>query len=369
MSLQVSVLTSILTLMLLPVAVLAQDAINLRQSVTVSQGEIESGSLPLDRIASIQGNIPHKLRMLQIPIDMQGGEVATLALSTVRTTIETLSTSRGGDVNLGRIAIAGSTCTVRLIREEGSLASKSSDAPASADHADHARLPANAVADHGTLRAAIESKIASMASVTAENLKLSFEERDEEVLQLSTTGRSVVIQPVGGGERVPFQVRLYESGELLQQATIRVGVLVLREVVVAKDQINRGSLLSLAELEVQQQWLPLSATAVAPGQAVGMVLRNRIKAGDLISRKDLEASIAVNKGDLVTLISVIGGVELRTTGRALASAKEGDVILFETMQWKSKVSAKVSGHGSAMVVAAVQADSPTKTGQLASTKK
>lgn len=382
MSLQISLITSILTLMLLPVAVLAQDAINLRQSVTVTKEELASGSLPLERIASIQGNIPQKVRLIQIPIDMQGGEVATLALSTVRTAIESLSKAGGGEVgggagggasiNFGRIAMAGSVCTIRMINMDSLANEQASSEQGSvgqnvSDEAGNANFTGATLSS--TLRASVEAKLSSIAGAPIEKLKLTFDQRDEEILQISTQDRSVVIVPGGGGERIPLQVRIYEAGQLVQNATIRVSVLVLREVCMAREPINRGTMVSLEHLDVQEQWLPLSATAVSPSRAVGMALRSRIGAGELISQKDLEPSIAVKKGDLVTLVSLMGGVEVRTTGRAQASAREGDVILFETLQWKTRVSAKVSSPGFAMVLGAVEKENTRKPAVVTSMKK
>ena len=98
--------------------------------------------------------------------------------------------------------------------------------------------------------------------------------------------------------------------------------------VVARRSINQGATIRAADVDV----VPTIVTRIEePGfdgvaQVVGQRAKKFLPTGTILSPEALESVPLVTRGDLVTLTSVAGNVQVVTTARAAGDGGLGDVI-------------------------------------------
>ncbi|MBS0196316.1 MAG: flagellar basal body P-ring formation protein FlgA [Planctomycetes bacterium] len=303
--------------------VAAQTTISLRASVALPPG----GTLHLADIADIEG--PDASSLLNAIITP--GADATVDLDAVRKAAAGVA-----GINPGRLLFSGFACKLGPVE-----AAPVSQPPIAGE-------PEAPVLTEGVVRGAVLTRLSEVLAVPAKEMRTTFDKRDESLLGMSCKGRSVVVNPTGAGDKPTFSVRVYEHDSLVNQGTIRVGVLIRRDVAVATVPISKGETLANENIVVDEQWLPPS---VRPATGVvGRVAHSRIGAGEVIAENDVETARAVRKGDLVNIDCVSGGIAVRTTARALSDGKQGDTILFETIRWNTQIAARISGPGVAVSV-------------------
>ena len=245
--------------------------------------------------------------------------------------------------NLGRLTLSGSACAVRV------GAAMSAVAPT----AGGATAPAGAALE--TVRTRVAAKIAEVVGVEAAGLRLAFDEgaAGRALLGMGVAGRTVVVQPAGAGERMPLSVRVYEGDRLLASGTVRVGVLVRREVVVARRDLTRGAAFDAERVGAETRWVEPGVSPAAMADVLAATARGRVEAGGVIETRHIETPLAVKKGDLVAVDCLSGSVAVRRTARARAAGREGDVIEVQTLESRKSFRARVSGPGTAVLVVAV----------------
>jgi len=345
MNVQLSVCIALAYLFLIPVRVLAQESVLLRSTVRLAAG----ARVTIGDVAVLKGEQAALLEDVVVAGKAGvGGSEVVVDLAAVRAAVERAAAEKGSKINVGRITFGGSVCRVMGALEfEQACTPEKRAGGGGESFVDHAE----AVGAGQTVRSAIADKVAATAGVSASDVRLAFDARDDNSLNESTVGRTVAITNTGGGEKLSFGVRLYENDTLVTRVAVRVGVLVRRDVAVARQIVARGDVIGAENIEVQEQWLSLAARAANPKSAMGATARSRIGVGEVVEPRDIEASVAVKKGDIVSLHCLSGGVEVRTTARALATGKEGESILFETMEWKTNVLGKISAGGHAVAIA------------------
>lgn len=130
-----------------------------------------------------------------------------------------------------------------------------------------------------------------------------------------TAGTVEVACPTASGWRLYVPVRVSRTGP----------VLVLIRPVAAGTAIPADAL-ALETRDLAR----LPATALAdPGLAVGQVARRALAAGSPLTMHDLRSAPVVRRGEAVTLVAGGGGLEVRTSGRALADAAPGEAVAVE----------------------------------------
>ncbi len=252
-------------------------------------------------------------------------------------------------INPGRLLFSGSACKLgpaEVVSAAQPQAATAPDAP---------------VLTEGVVRGAVLARLAEVLGVPAKEMRTTFDKRDEGLLGMSCGGRVVAVNPTGAGDKPTFSVRVYDHDSLVTQGTIRVSVLIRRDVAVATVPIAKGETLASENIVVDEQWLPPS---VRPATGVvGRVAHSRIGAGEVIAENDVETARAVRKGDLVNIDCVSGGIAIRTTAKALSDGKQGETILFETLRWNTQIAARISGPGIAVSVPGVTEQPAKQSGR------
>jgi flagella basal body P-ring formation protein FlgA len=129
-----------------------------------------------------------------------------------------------------------------------------------------------------------------------------------------------------------------------------VGVEVRRSVLIASVAKKKQDTLGAEDFTVQTQWLGLSVRPAARAQALGAALRNRLQPGEMILEDDLAPPIAVDKGEIVTVRCVSGGIALTTRGRAMAPARDGEIVKLQALDSPRVFSARMDGRGRAVLI-------------------
>lgn len=322
---------------------LAQESIQLR--ATVLSDTLDA--MTLGDIATIDGPSAASLAKITIPEGAwTHGTVGTRTLD-VSVLRKLLGETQG--VNLGRVALSGSRVEWRQKAIEPPPAPVAQ--PASA---------ADAPAGH-RVRDLLQHRLATALSVTPSDLRVSLDEGDADILNTSVEGRTVTITPMGESDRPPLAIRVYEGDTLVAARSTRVGVLLRRQVVLAARDIRRGELLDPSLLMSEERWLAPSVAAATLDEAMGKSARGAIEAGAIITRRDAEEPIVVRKGERIVVDCMAHGVLVRSTMRASAQARIGDVIAVEPLASERStrrgeiapkpgaVFARVSGPGKAVV--------------------
>ncbi len=303
----------VLGLMLVCSSARGQECVELLQSVTI---EHES-TVTLGQIAKVSGPHADVLASIQVPAQVwTKGEsgLRTLDITRVR---DFLGATPG--INMGRIALSGSRVELRravviLIPKAPSV---SSDAAAQ---------------DVGTrVRDLIPERIAQAMTIPLAALRITLDESDADLLNTSLVNRTATITPMGDSDRAPLHIRVYEGDRLILARSTRVGVLVRRDVVLAQRAIRKGELLDPSILRSEERWLPPSVASAPYEQIVGKSARSAIDAGEIVDLRDAEEPIVVRKGERIVVDCIVEGVLVRSTMRAAAQARVGDVIMVQPL--------------------------------------
>lgn len=314
----------------------AQNVVTLRSSARVEPGD----PVRLAQLATIRGpdaEALQRVRVLESPrAHLSGGPGhAEIPVTRVRSAI-----ASDGSVPLGRVLIRGRACVVgprveKRVPQPEAEAGVGSDRPAPAGP---------------TVRAHVEALIRTLLGARDEELKLTWDEHDASLLSMSTIGRAVHVRRVGSSARMPIAVRLYEGERVVASGTVRVGVRVRRDVLVARSTIRRGESIGPTVVSRQEQWLESDVTPAPVDTTVGLVAAGTIEAGEVITRRATERPILVERGDIVEVHCISGSILIQDRARALDDGREGEAILFESVDGKRRrFAARVDTPGRAVM--------------------
>ncbi|MNV30961.1 flagellar basal body P-ring biosynthesis protein FlgA [compost metagenome] len=122
-------------------------------------------------------------------------------------------------------------------------------------------------------------------------------------------------------------------------------------VLILNRGISAGETLGAADITTAQRDVArIAGAALAdPAVAVGRVARRTLSAGSLLSANDLVAQRLVRRGDNVSLVSRLGGVEVRVAGKAMADAGENERVSVENLSSRKIVQGTVAASGDVFV--------------------
>jgi flagella basal body P-ring formation protein FlgA len=258
-----------------------------------------------------------------------------VGLLQVRQAVE--KASRGAE---GRTSFSGSSCLVRVVSTQQTPAPAAASSP----------VPGVPTPQVENVRDHVRARIAQACNAQIADLRLTFED-GAELLDTPTAGSTVAVAPTATSDKMPLSVRVYRGDMLVAQGTVRVTVLVRREVLIATTGLSRGSDIDMGTVSQQEQWLPPSITPATRSQVLGSVARARVEPGRVIQMRDVEPPIVINRGDLVSIDCVSGTVVVTSTARAKEPGREGDIIQFQSANSKKTFGARVNGPGKAVLVA------------------
>lgn len=329
----------------------AQDTVTLRPSASVAPGR----PVTLGDVAEVNGPQADALRsVVVVPAD--SFERARLDVGQVRAVL-----GRSAGINVGRVALSGGTVDLKRGSPVETIAAQRPVPPS---------LPGLTVRDQ------LPRAVAEALGVREADVQLRLNESDGALLQTPLSGRICTAVAAGVGDKMPIHVRVYEGDRLIVAQTTRVGVTVRRDVLVPLHPIERGTSIESSMISREERWLPVNDRTASAGQSLGAAAKVALEAGTPIASRQVERAAIVQRGDLVSVDCVSGGVVVRATMRAVEDGREGDVIrLVPPAQSRPKrivgqeharrqdgVRARIAGPGRAVAIAS-EAHTPREAPQ------
>lgn len=201
------------------------------------------------------------------------------------------------------------------------------------------------------VRDAIRIRIAAELDVHEDDLRLDFAERDARMIRMETRDLTVEVTPLGISNSMPMAVTLYDGEKIVLNETMRVGVAVRKEVLVARHPIERRGEISPRDFGTETRWVPPTLSLARQDDMAGATARASLGINDIIESRHVEPPIVVSRGDTVTVRCVSGTIVAKISARALADARDGDRINFEPVNGGRRFRATVNGSGRAVLLA------------------
>jgi flagella basal body P-ring formation protein FlgA len=157
-----------------------------------------------------------------------------------------------------------------------------------------------------------------------------FGQTDSQVLELRSPPFDFIVRRRGGSDlgTVHLEISVLAEGAVVQRIPLTVNARMVREVVVARGPINQEAVIRESDLTTARMtFTRLDRIGLCdPSLVVGQRAKRFIAAGDKIEMELLEQVPLVVRGQLVTLVSSAGGIEVVTTAKAMDSGYLGDGI-------------------------------------------
>lgn len=324
------------------------DTITLHSSVRVEPGR----AIALREVAILDGAHAEQLGNIEILEGVAADGSAEIGIDQLRDAIK----AKAPSARMGVLAFNGDRCTVRPLRAAPAATQPTAPAPTRAAAVVEWRTAADI--RETSVRGAVAARLVSFLKVDAKELRMNFAAGDEKLLSMSAEGHTIDIQPTGLGSQVPVLVRVFDGDRIAAAGTIRVRVEQRRAIAASRADLKRGDLVSEENIVREERWVAPGERYADAAQVVGMVVKNRIEAGQVFVQDDIEPAVLIRRGDIVTVACLSGSIVLNIKARALAPGREGEMIeLAPTANPKSRVRAKVIGSGQAVV----SADAPSDT--------
>ncbi len=324
-------LTAITILLGLAAPALAQNSISLRPAARVEAGR----PVLLGQVAVLGGEGAEGLATIEVLATAPAGG-GTISTDELRRLLAPAKLSWGSTT------LSGSAC--RLIVAEVAAAA----APA----ARHEPSESSSVLPD-SIGEALAARIGAMVDAAPEDLRLDFAEGDRDLLDTAVAGRALEVRTVGASERMALAVTLYEGDRIAVSKSIRVGVLIRRDVCTAVGARRRGEILGDSDVTTERRWLSPAARPAPRGRVVGAAVRGRLLPGELITEQHLAPPVIVQKGDQVMVRCLAGSVVVTMRARALGDAREGETVPLESLDRPgSTFEARMDGRGRAVLLSA-----------------
>jgi flagella basal body P-ring formation protein FlgA len=144
--------------------------------------------------------------------------------------------------------------------------------------------------------------------------------------------------------------------------------------VVAIRSVARGEVVTAADVELRLVDAPSKAAGqrVAADSAeklIGMQTRQAIQADDIVYTDQVQARVLVKRGDVITVTSRSGGIRVRTSGRAMHDAAQGELVQVESLGSREKYDARVVGPREAAVYAMSRPEAPQPVKRVDSARR
>ena len=129
------------------------------------------------------------------------------------------------------------------------------------------------------------------------------------------------------GARVNLRVAC-PTGVVQWSVNVPVSVSTEAPVVVANRAIPLGSSIGAADIRIETRRFPGTARCCASSvdDVVGLLVRRSIPADTVIAMDALDRPPAIKRGEVVTVVAAIPGIEIRSSGVALADARAGETV-------------------------------------------
>lgn len=327
------------------------DTITLKPSVRLAQN---ATAIKLSDVAQLDGPEAGALGDLVI-MEITGNAVIEVPIRDVRAKLD------AAGAHWGHINLSGRLVTVRPYRNSDALPPQAmtsisltnDGAPkAKAESARDEQLAAD-VLDSPTLRGTIANLVVSNLHIDAKNLRLGFDRSKSALLDTPVQTTRFEVEPLSSfaSDRIDLTVRTWAQGQVQQSHSISIIPMIKVQAAALKNDIQRDQVITEADLEKSEQWLPPSQANLVSNHvaAVGRVAGKTLKAGEVLRDKNIRRENLIKRGDLVKVRCLVGGVAISLQAEARADGAEGDTIEFRKQGERDTFLATITGRGEAVV--------------------
>ena len=145
--------------------------------------------------------------------------------------------------------------------------------------------------------------------------------------------------------RLRYDIRCEDANGWEVDVTVKPDIYL--PVIVAKNTLERGTVISPSDIELKKRNISSSRAGVItnPDEVVGLTVKRRIRDLQPISPAQLEQPIMVERGQRVVIIAEQDCIEARTMGEAMKKGRKGDMIKVKNESSQRVVSAIVDNMG------------------------
>ncbi len=324
---------------LLAVAVPAfADAVRLRPSARID----ELRPITLADVAEIDSPDAPRLGAIVVVPDP---EAAARGRAWAAVSVESVQSAlRESGLNTGRLAVSGSTCFVRFpVQVEAvETATEAASQPARQAQVIDLTGPSD-------VRRRVGEVLLRLFDTEPGRLRALFDVADEPLLALPLEGRRVAVTPQvsGATTRAVLAIRIYEGDELVESRSIGATVEVLRPAVIVASPIRRRGELRADSLRLEERWLAPGGPAPVASieEAAGSLARSRLAEGDVLHAGVIEPGVVIKRGDLIEVLTLSGGLEIKSRARAMEDGSAGERIELRSENSRKTFRARVHGPG------------------------
>lgn len=327
----------------------------LADTITLRDSDVPAGDgvVTLGNIAELEGERAESLA--DVVVADATGPTTPISLTAVREQL----TEAGA--HWGKITLRGPSQIIvnhRGTRSPVVDAPQKSAAPALAGETATATANPIAMIDLGqggrTLRQIVHGYVHNHHDVGAHDLRITFVDDNDDTWALTDAAGRFELQPTDRDllGRVPFNVRRYAGDQLVGEHRVVVNVSVRRSVVVAQRDVQRRQTITSADVKLESRWIE-AATADGLGSindALGMTASRRLRAGQVLDADAIEPRRVVQRGQLITVRAISGGLVIKTVGRSMEDGYQGQLIEVRNDKTREKFHVRVSGPQSGVLL-------------------
>lgn len=140
------------------------------------------------------------------------------------------------------------------------------------------------------------------------------------------------------------------DGRIVKNIVVRGELEVISRVVIAAADLQRGSLISAADVKLALADLTnLRNPIFTPGEVIGMRLKRSIRQGKPLSSRLVELPPIIKRGELVTITIRKGGLTVTARGIASHDAKQGAMVRVRNSSSQKEIYCRAMAPGRVIV--------------------
>ena len=147
-----------------------------------------------------------------------------------------------------------------------------------------------------------------------------------------------------GSRRLTLLTRV--DGEIVSNQSIRVELEAMADVIVAKNSMRRGKILTADDIDVIYTDISrIDEPIFAEEQVVGKRLKRSVRLGDPLEQREVEFPPVIKRGEKVVINASSQGLQLTAAGEARQDGRPGEMIRVVNSSSRKEVSCLVVAPG------------------------
>lgn len=214
-------------------------------------------------------------------------------------------------------------------------------------------LLASQIGNDKSIAAVIAAHVAGRLKIDQARLRLTFAEKDREALDATTSDYRIELEQMSSitSDRATVQARLWKDGVVAERRSIAFGIDIRIDATFSATDLKRGELVDRRDLEEKEIWIGACELndIIAAETAAGRIPRRNIKAGEMLRQRDLDRQMVIERGDLVQVRCLVGGVAIAMQAEARSPGSPGETIEFRKLGERDSFLARVVSRSEAVV--------------------